>query len=103
MKLEAKSLEQLNSILTENDKVVVTFTQPSTCAPCRSLKPHLEKVMDNLEDVVFVIVDFDVIPQAASEYGIMGIPTMKLYDNGQPSHEIKSRRVIPLIEEIKNL
>lgn len=70
-------------ILTEDKFVLVNFTQPSTCGPCRMMAPQLEK-LDNEGFIEIVKVDFDESdPQLARDFAVRSIPTIVLLRDGQ--------------------
>ena len=47
------------------------------------LAPVLEKVADKHPDVKIVKVDVDQSSDLASKYGVMGVPTMIVFKDGQ--------------------
>lgn len=102
MMLEVESMTHLQSVLTENDGVVVTLTQPRTCVPCRRLKPHLEKAAEQRQDLVFVVVDLDIVPEAISKFELMSVPTVKLFRAGEFEKNLEARTVLPLLSEINS-
>lgn len=54
------------------------------CGPCRALTPILEEVAANYGDkVTFAKINIDENPQTPSKYGVMSIPTLILFKNGQ--------------------
>ncbi len=54
------------------------------CGPCRALTPILEEVAQaNLDKVTFAKLNIDENPLTPSKYGVMSIPTLILYKNGQ--------------------
>jgi len=53
------------------------------CAPCRTLGPILERVVEHLAGrVVLAKVDTDRNPELSMQYGIRGIPAVKLFVDG---------------------
>ena len=72
----------------ENDKpVLVDFWAP-WCGPCRIVAPHLEELNDERDDLRVVKLNVDDNPATASKYGIMSIPTMILFKNGQVAKQV---------------
>ena len=72
----------------ESDKpVLVDFWAP-WCGPCRIVAPHLEELNDEREDLRVVKLNVDDNPGVASQYGIMSIPTMILFKNGQVAKQV---------------
>lgn len=53
------------------------------CAPCRKLTPVLEELSGQLGDVKFGKLNTDENPGTAQRNGIMSIPTMLIYKDGE--------------------
>ena len=71
-----------NVVLNANGTVLVDFFA-TWCGPCKMLAPVLEKVADKHPDVKIVKVDVDQSSDLASKYGVMGVPTMIVFKDGQ--------------------
>lgn len=97
--LSASNLNELNSILDNNSRVVVDFQAPSWCVPCRKLAPHFKAAAEK-SPAVFVEVDIDVALDIRDKYDVMSVPQVYLFENGQKTREIVSRTTLPLIKEI---
>lgn len=52
------------------------------CGPCQLLKPLLERLAQEY-DFVLAKVDIDANPDLAGEYGVEGVPDVKIVQNGQ--------------------
>ena len=60
------------------------------CGPCRMIAPALEEIAAQLGDKVKIVkLNVDENPNVAAKYGIMSIPTLMMFKNG----EIASRQV----------
>jgi len=56
----------------------------SWCGPCMTLKPTLEKVeQDYAGKFILAKAATDENQSAASKYGVMSIPSVKLFKNGE--------------------
>ena len=54
------------------------------CGPCRALTPILEEVaLSHGDKVTLAKLNIDENPQTPSKYGVMSIPTLILFKNGQ--------------------
>lgn len=63
-------------------RVVVDFFA-TWCGPCKMFMPIFEKVAEGMPEVDFYKVDVDECSEIASELGIMSIPTVVRFDNGE--------------------
>jgi thioredoxin 1 len=87
--LEAKTLPRLTSadfekeILKAQTPAVVDF-YADWCGPCRMVSPIIEQLSKEYEGKVkFAKLNTDENPEIAMKYGIMSIPTIMVFKNGQ--------------------
>ena len=55
-------------------KRVIRFTA-SWCQPCKTLAKNLESV-NNVNNIPIEVIDIDVHPELAMDYGIRSVPTL---------------------------
>lgn len=80
---QIKSEEFQEKVLNNTKPVLVDFFA-TWCGPCRMLTPILEQVAEenNGEFDIFKL-DIDECEDLAREYGIMSIPTLMVFKNGE--------------------
>ncbi|CAI9099890.1 OLC1v1036775C1 [Oldenlandia corymbosa var. corymbosa] len=72
----------LRKLYHESPRIVCVLYTAPTCGPCRTLKPMLNKVIDEFnEDVHFVEIDIEEDQEIAEAAGIMGTPCVQFFKN----------------------
>jgi thioredoxin len=70
-------------VLKASEPVVVDFWA-EWCGPCRMIAPALEEISKSLNGKVKIVkLNVDENPGTAAKFGIMSIPTLMLFKNGQ--------------------
>ena len=76
------SVEEFDNILASEKPVLVDFFA-TWCGPCKMFAPVLDEFAEEHDEIEAVKVDVDELGDLARRYGIMSIPTVILFKNGE--------------------
>ena len=85
-------------VLSSDLPVLIDFNA-NWCGPCRMLRPILDEISTENNNVKIVSVNIDNEEDLAREYGVMSIPCLVLVKNGQEIR--RSVGLMPKEEVIK--
>lgn len=89
--INAESLADLKSVVKKG-LTLVDYGAP-WCPPCRTLLPILKELDRDLKGQIPIVkVNCDDLPDAASEAGVMSMPTVIVYKNGEPMEKLVGLR-----------
>ena len=71
-------------VLASTVPVIVDFWAP-WCKPCEAIEPHLRALADQWEDRVRLVrVNVDENLAVSGRYGVLSLPTVVLFAEGEP-------------------
>jgi thioredoxin 1 len=79
-------------VLGADDAVLVDFWAP-WCAPCKAIAPILEELAAGSGGRVRLAkLNVDENPQVAADYGVLSLPTVILFADGEPRETVVGAR-----------
>ena len=83
--MEIKHINEMEfeeEVLKSKQPVIVDFFA-TWCGPCKMLGPILEDICDTEKEVKILKVDIDENMGLAQQFGIMSVPTLMLFKDGE--------------------
>src|SRR5690606_4456093 len=89
-----------SEVLQSSLPVLVDFWAP-WCAPCRQLLPIIEQVaQENAGSIKVGKVNVDENQDVALKYGIMALPTLLVFKNGEVVQKLSGAPAKPRLQEV---
>ena len=81
-----------DEVLGADGPVLVDFWAP-WCRPCKAIRPILEELeSESAGRVGFFGLDIDQYPEIAGRYEVLSIPTVIVFDGGEPQQTVVGAR-----------
>lgn len=81
--------------------VVLVDFWASWCGPCKMMAPNVEQIADDYKDRVVVgKVNVDDHPSLAERFGIMSIPTLLIFKDGELKEKLVGYRLTMQIASV---
>ena len=105
MELKHINQEDFEKEVEKSTSPVIVDFYATWCGPCKMLSPILEEIAETEKDVKILKVDIDDNMELAQKFGIMSVPTLMLFKDGEEyGREIglKSKQDLEeIIDELK--
>jgi thioredoxin 1 len=91
-------------VLDSSDVVLVDFFA-TWCGPCQALVPIIDELNGEMPAGSKVVkVDVDQAPESSAKYGVMSIPTLKVFKAGEVVSEVTGLQdkeaLIAMVEKV---
>lgn len=99
MALELTDQNFETEVIKSDKPILVDFWAP-WCGPCQVMGPIIEELSQGLGDKAKVAkLNVDENPETAQKYGIMSIPSLKIFKGGQVVKEFVGVQNIDVLRE----
>lgn len=89
---------EFNEIIKEGKVLVDCYA--TWCGPCRMLSPIIDEIANEKEDYKFYKLDVDDAGNISKEYGIMSIPTLLIFEDGNLKEKLTGFRTKEELDSI---
>lgn len=101
-----QELEQDNlvDIVNQNDVVLVQYAA-TWCGNCKIMKPKFKKLASENENVPFVIVDAEKLPESRKLANVTNLPTFAAFKGGKLLNQVQTNKLdalTQLVNEVTN-
>lgn len=94
--------QSFTSAVEKEGLVLVDFWAP-WCGPCKMIAPILDELDQTSGDKVTIVKsNVDENPETASKFGVMSIPTLILFKNGEPVDKIVGLKPLDALQNLIN-
>ncbi|MDD4796179.1 MAG: thioredoxin [Eubacteriales bacterium] len=101
MALLHATTDSFDKQVLQADKPVLVDFWAAWCGPCRMIAPVVEQLAQEYDGKALVCkVDVDESPELAQKYGVMSIPTLAVFKNGQVAAKSVGALPKPRIQQL---
>lgn len=86
--------------VVQSDRPVLADFYANWCGPCRMLRPTLEEIADERQDIKVVSINIDEEDDLADAFGVISIPCLVLIKDGKEADRSVGLRPKEAIEEM---
>ncbi len=90
--------DNLDQFVKENSKVLVQYGA-GWCGNCRMIKPKIKNMAGEHEDITFVYVDAEKLPNSRKLANVTNLPTFAAFSGGEFVEQTQGNK-IEIVQEL---
>lgn len=75
--------QNFNEIVENSNKTVILDFWATWCGPCKMIAPIIEEIANERDDIIVGKVNVDEEAELCIKFGIVSIPTIIVFKNGE--------------------
>lgn len=83
MSVQTITKENFDELVLRADQPVLLDFWAPWCGPCRMVSPLVDEIAEERSDITVGKVNVDEQPELSIQFGVMSIPTLLVFKNGQ--------------------
>ncbi|EIQ0340015.1 thioredoxin family protein [Staphylococcus pseudintermedius] len=84
-----KTMDAFNQVIQSNEPVIIKF-EAGWCPDCRAMDMWIDPIVEKYNQYEWYAVNRDELEDAATQYEVMGIPSLLIFQNGEKLHHLHS-------------
>ncbi|HDT9087967.1 thioredoxin family protein [Staphylococcus pseudintermedius] len=83
------TIDAFNQVIQSNEPVIIKF-EAGWCPDCRAMDMWIDPIVEKYNQYEWYAVNRDELEDAATQYEVMGIPSLLIFQNGEKLHHLHS-------------
>ncbi|HCA7011330.1 TPA: thioredoxin family protein [Staphylococcus pseudintermedius] len=83
------TMDAFNQVIQSNEPVIIKL-EAGWCPDCRAMDMWIDPIVEKYNQYEWYAVNRDELEDAATQYEVMGIPSLLIFQNGEKLHHLHS-------------